>query len=79
VPEPTVRVIHSAVVEPLQVQVGPVTETVTDPRPPVEANSAVVGAMPVTAHAAAAWVTVCVNPPSVIVPGRGVARGPRPT
>ena len=73
VPEPAVRVIHSAVVVPLQVHSGPFTETATEPLPPAASNSKEPGAMPVTTHAAAACVTLWVNPPIEIVPLRGVA------
>ena len=58
---------HAALLVAVQPQELPLVEMVTLPVPPEEAKLALAGVSPVTAHAAAAWVTVWVWPPAVMV------------
>ena len=73
--EPDVIVNHAALEVAVQPHELPLVEMVTLPVPPEEAKLALAGVSPVTAHAAAAWVTVWVWPPAVIVAVRLAAFG----
>jgi len=72
---PEVIVSHPALETALQPQELPLVVTVKEFVPPDAPKDAAAELNPVTAHAAADCVTVCVCPPAVIVADRETAFG----